>query len=235
LKLEASLEMILKDLLGVILNRALTLAVFALISLVTPQKAQAEDLQLESLAAEQEALRARIKAIEIDQKASLVEFQSDKKRCASTVLVSRCTSEALVRRRARDAVLRDGQISAKEQLRSLSAKEKNADLAANLARAEQEAMNDAKREESQNQRAKKLADAQERLESHQKKKAQEQENRRLYLEKLKRAEEKQAEIRARFKASGARPEANTLANVPSPTGLAPGSAGLGSAPITSAN
>jgi hypothetical protein len=163
----------------------------------------------------QAVLQARIEKIELDREASVAQFRDDKKACAATILVSRCTTEALVRRRSRDAVLRDGQISAKQQLRSMAAKSKNADLASIQARATDQSGNEAQRQAGLAQRAKKLADAQERMEAHQQKKSKEEENRRLYLEKVQRAEEKQAEIRARFKDSAIPPKAGgTSAAIP---------------------
>jgi hypothetical protein len=159
---------------------------------------------------EEDALQARIEKIELDRDASLEQYRADKKSCAKVVLVSRCTSEALARRRARDAVLRDGQISAKQQLRTLAAKAKNADLANQQARTEQQNNDDTQRQNLLAQRAQKLADAQERQNAHQQKKSQEDENRRAYLDKVKRSEERQAEIRARFKASGTQPKASAM-------------------------
>jgi hypothetical protein len=156
----------------------------------------------------QDILSSRLDQIELDREASQAQFRSDKKSCAGAVLVNRCVSDAVSRRRARDAVLKDAQIHTKEQLRAIAAKHKNSELAASQARAEQETSDEARREEGNAQRAKKLADAQERAEAHQQKKNQEAENRRLYLEKLQRSEEKQAEIRARFRANGTQPKAS---------------------------
>jgi hypothetical protein len=183
----------------------------------------AQDLKSAGQDPHQEALRARLQSIELDREASQSQFRSDKKRCASAVLVSRCVADSVSRRRARDAVLRDDQVSAKEQLRTIAAKSKSSELAASQARLEQQAGDDAKREEGQAQRAKKLADVQERLDAHQQKKNQETENRRLYLEKVQRSEEKQAEIRARFKANGTQPKANAFVSVPSALPASPAS------------
>lgn len=163
---------------------------------------------------QQEALQARLQKIERDREASQAQFRSDKKSCASTVLVSRCVTDSVSRRRARDALLRDDQVSAKEQLRAIAATTKSSELAASQARFEQQSGDEAKRVEGNAQRAKKLADVQERVDAHQQKKNQEAENRRLYLEKVQRSEEKQAEIRARFKANGTQPKANALMSVP---------------------
>jgi hypothetical protein len=190
-------------------NLLATLAL--LVGLSAQTTAFADDAQPSA----QEVLQARIQTIELDREASAAQFRADKKACAATILVSRCTSEALVRRRGRDAVLRDGQISAKEQLRFMAAKSKNADLASIQARAIEQSGNEAQRQAGLAQRAKKLADAQERMEAHQLKKSQEEENRRLYLEKVQRAEEKQAEIRARFKDSAIAPKAGGT-SVPTP-------------------
>jgi hypothetical protein len=184
-------------------SKSLLATLALLVGLSAQARAYADEAQLSA----QGVLQARIEKIELDQEASAVQFRADKKACAATILVSRCTSEALVRRRSRDAVLTDGQISAKAQLRSMAAESKNADLASIQARATEQSGNEAQRQAGLAQRAKKLADAQERMEAHQQKKSQEDENRRLYLEKVQRAEEKQAEIRARFKDSAITPKA----------------------------
>ena len=173
-----------------------------------------EDLKSSVQDPQQEALSARLQKIDRDREASQAQFRSDKKSCASTVLVSRCVTDSVSRRRARDAVLRDDQVSAKEQLRAIAATTKSSELAVSQARLERQSGDDAKREEGNAQRAKKLADVQERVDAHQQKKNQEAENRRLYLEKVQRSEEKQAEIRARFKANGTQPKANAFMSVP---------------------
>jgi uncharacterized protein (DUF3084 family) len=185
--------------------------------------------------ADSEVLQARIAAIAEERDASTAQYLLDKKNCAKTVLVNRCTTSALSRKRAREAVLRDGQISAKEQLRAQSARAKNADLASLKARTEQDSQDVKQREEALNQRSKKLADAQERLEAHEKKKLQELDNLKAYREKVQRSEEKQAEIRARFKASGTLPKANVMAPMAAPpSDLAP-HLPLKTAPTTSVN
>ncbi len=183
--------------------RALLAALALVLGVSAPTWVFAQDSQISSPS----VLQVRIQTIELDREASSIQFRADKKACATVILVSRCTSEALVRRRSRDAVLRDGQISAKEQLRAMAAKAKNEDLASAQARS-LEAYRDAEQREAVlAQRAKKLADVQERLDTHQQKKNQEEDNRRIYREKVQRSEEKQAEIRARFKDSGVQPKA----------------------------
>ncbi len=198
---------------------SLLMAVVCVFGLSTQTRVFAEGMQISP----QTVLQARIQKIESDREASAVQFLADKKACAAAILVSRCTSEALVRRRSRDAVLRDGQISAKQQLRSMAAKSKNADLASAQARAAEPLRDEAQREAGLAQQAKKLADAQERLDAHQQKKNQEEENRRIYLEKVQRSEEKQAEIRARFKDSGMKPKAGGTSVVTPAMALDPAS------------
>jgi hypothetical protein len=193
----------------------LIFAVTFVLALGSSRPTLGQDLKSSVQDTQQEALRARLQKIDRDREASQAQFRSDKKSCASTVLVSRCVTDSVSRRRARDTVLRDDQVSAKEQLRAISATTKSSELAASQARLEQQSGDDdAKREEGNAQRAKKLADVQERVDAHQQKKNQEAENRRLYLEKVQRSEEKQAEIRARFKANGTQPKANAFMSVP---------------------
>ncbi len=197
--------------------KALVTALVLLHGLSVQTLVFAEDAQITA----QSILQARIQKIELDSEASTIQFRADKKACATVILVSRCTSEALVRRRSRDAVLRDGQVSAKEQLRAMAAKAKNNDLANAQARTAESSRDEIQREAGLAQQAKKLADAQERLDAHQQKKSQEEDNRRLYREKVQRSEEKQAEIRARFKDSGIHPKAGGSSVVTPPMALNP--------------
>jgi hypothetical protein len=148
------------------------------------------------------ALGRRIAQIEQDFEGSGRTFLADKKVCAQAVLVNRCVGDAVNRRRARETVLSDARVSAKEQLRQINVIAKNTDLAHLPLSPEAQEADTLSRREQLTAFDRRLKDAQERQEEHRRKKSLELENRRLYDEKIARAAEKQAEIRAKLKAEG---------------------------------